>query len=248
MQSVAMESDLPVEPASRIGAVRGVVMALAVMIVPRLWGALFMLYDAELNPYVRDDSNLVRIAVVALSIATAVWLIKSVGGVDVRSLFAGDRASFKEISAVLGAAVLLGFFQFVHASALGHKVHEPLFLLFVGSGLMLNCVLNPFYEEVNYRGICFAAVRRGSGRRVAAYTTSTLLFTLSHSKSYVDLIRHLETGLGYDFLFVLVLFGLTAAYIYERTGKLMLCVLLHSAANSMQFLGVITGHFLLIPH
>ena len=100
-------------------------------------------------------------------------------------------------------------------------------------------VLAPVMEELVFRGLCFQAIRRRS--RFLAYIGSSLLFSLSHSASYTDLLLHGNLGMPPEKAVLAVVLGLITAYIYESTGKLTLCILYHSVTNSMPMLGIMAS-------
>jgi membrane protease YdiL (CAAX protease family) len=194
-----------------------------------------------------EDADVYTLALIAIAVTIPAVVVSKFGRLGLRSLFLKKKPGFSECLIWSAIGLLLGTNQFVRNLSLGYKFDEPGFFLFTIGGVFLHCVIWPLYEEGLYRGVAFAALYNGGRDRALAYIGSTLLFTLSHSKSYYDLFRYAATGLDNSYILALIIFSVVAAYIYESTGKLMLCVVCHAAANTMQFLGVIAGNLLGSP-
>jgi len=95
--------------------------------------------------------------------------------------------------------------------------------------ILRSAILMPCIEETLFRGICFASLLRVG--RIWAYSISTLLFLLSHVR-LVTLIVRGSPDLTLSHTVIIIVFGLVASYIYEKTGKLTLCIIFHAAGNA----------------
>jgi CAAX protease family protein len=95
----------------------------------------------------------------------------------------------------------------------------------VAATILDTVVLTPVFEEIVFRGLLFATLRRRLGTGVAAVLSASI-FAIAH---------------GYGVLgFAAVLWsGLLWAYAYERTGSLLPSMAAHAADNLMASLGVI---------
>jgi len=97
--------------------------------------------------------------------------------------------------------------------------------LVVGVTLLDTVVLTPVFEEIVFRGLLFATLRRRFGTSVAA-VLSAAIFAVAH---------------GYGVLGFAAVFwsGLLWAWAYERTGSLLPSIASHAVDNLMASLGVI---------
>jgi membrane protease YdiL (CAAX protease family) len=86
-------------------------------------------------------------------------------------------------------------------------------------------VLTPVFEEIVFRGLLFATLRRRFGTGTAAVLSASI-FAIAH---------------GYGVLGFAAVFwsGLLWAYAYERTGSLLPSMAAHAADNLMASIGVI---------
>lgn len=91
-------------------------------------------------------------------------------------------------------------------------------------------VLAPIKEEISERGILYAALRKKG--KIIAYFLSVFWFVFLHVPSYSNLFFNAIIGLTLHHFIFLILMGIITAYIYESTGKLILCVIFHSASNA----------------
>ncbi len=91
-------------------------------------------------------------------------------------------------------------------------------------------ILAPIKEEISERGILYAALRKKG--TIIAYFFSVFWFVFLHVPSYSNLFFNGIIGLTLHHFIVIVLVGIITAYIYESTGKLILCVIFHSAINA----------------
>jgi membrane protease YdiL (CAAX protease family) len=88
----------------------------------------------------------------------------------------------------------------------------------VGITLVLTGVLSPIVEEIYFRGLLYASLRRGVGAMVA-----------TGASSFVFAILHLESGLFFGILYFGV--GAILAIIFERRRSLFPCIAFHVAQN-----------------
>jgi membrane protease YdiL (CAAX protease family) len=86
---------------------------------------------------------------------------------------------------------------------------------------VLVCVLAPIAEELFFRGFCFTALRRWIGLVPGALATG-VIFGLIHAAS-ADAV----------FLVPLAFFGMALCFLYERTGSLLPCMVLHALNNAL---------------
>ena len=95
----------------------------------------------------------------------------------------------------------------------------------VGATILDTVVLTPVFEEIVFRGLLFATLRRRFGTGLAA-GLSAAIFAIAH---------------GYGVLGFAAVFwsGLLWAFAYERTGSLLPSIAAHAADNLMAALGVI---------
>lgn len=97
-------------------------------------------------------------------------------------------------------------------------------------GLAVSGILTPIKEEIIDRGVLYAALRKKG--KVIAYFLSVFWFVFLHVPSYSNLFFNGIIGLTLHHFIFLILMGIITAYIYESTGKLILCVIFHSASNA----------------
>jgi uncharacterized protein len=86
---------------------------------------------------------------------------------------------------------------------------------------VLVCVAAPIAEELFFRGFCFTALRRRIGVIGGAVATG-VIFGLIHAGS-ADAV----------FLVPLAFFGAALCLLYDRTGSLLPCMVLHALNNSL---------------
>jgi len=62
--------------------------------------------------------------------------------------------------------------------------------------------------------------------------------------SFVELFSHGTVDITSEHAFTIVVFGLVAAHICEKTGKLLLCITFHSAGNAFVMSAPVVGYLL----
>ena len=96
--------------------------------------------------------------------------------------------------------------------------------------IVVSGILAPIKEEIIDRGVLYAALRKKG--KIIAYFFSVFWFVFLHVPSYSNLFFYGIIGLTLHHFIFLILAGIFTAYIYESTGKLILCVIFHSASNA----------------
>ena len=190
----------------------------------------------------RFDQGLISFALFTGIFVIMKIVIERIGKVKLRHMLLDQLPTVWEIAKWTIAGILLGSLQFVTSLKYGYRFEEPGFIPFFIESILFMSTFPPLIEETIYRGICFVTLYNFSGKkRWPAYLGSTFLFLLSHAESYSDLFLHATTGLGDLDIILIVLFSLVTAYVYESTGKLLLCILVHSVANGIGNIGVLAG-------
>ena len=93
--------------------------------------------------------------------------------------------------------------------------------------LIVMLVLAPIWEEIFFRGMIFAPIKKRS--RVLAYAASALTFGLLHTLSSIR-----ESGISVETLVTTTFYFCTAivfSYTYEKTGSLWGAVAAHTVSN-----------------
>ena len=187
------------------------------------------------------------VLIYSLVFVAAAATLKLIGQISVWSYFRVERPLPVEYLVCITVGTILGFIQFYAAVPYGRRLPDYEYVLFIFGGLLLKAVLWPLIEETIFRGIGFVALYNYSKSRPMAYLGSTLLFTLFHAPSLPDLLFKATIGVSNTHLILIVSFSLFSAFIYEKTGKLLLCVFAHGVVNGMEFLGVVVGYVVDFP-
>ncbi len=94
------------------------------------------------------------------------------------------------------------------------ETHSPL----IRTGLLVAITLTaPFFEEIIFRGVLFQTIKRYAGS-AAAIVISAAIFALLHPGTYVIV----------NIFFLGLLFG----YLFDRTGSIVPCIVLHFLFNA----------------
>lgn len=96
--------------------------------------------------------------------------------------------------------------------------------LVLGAEILANAFAAGIAEEVFFRGLLYRSLRRRLGAEKAV-VLSALLFTANHTSLLTSPLR----------LVFILLFGLIAALLFERTRSLSSCIAFHLAANTTLF-------------
>ena len=229
-----------------ISFLRGMVLLVVLFLVPHLvLDASFRMGFPNNVATVKHSIEMVLIYTVVLAIVLVT--LKLVGQISIVPFLQVKTLLPSELLVCVSFAALFGFFQFYASVPYGRLLPDVDYILFFLAGLLVHSVLWPLIEEVIFRGIAFVALFNYSKSRLTAYLGSTFLFTIFHTPSLPNLFLHATTGLSNAHLILIVSFSFFAAFIYERTGKLMLCVLAHGVVNGMEFLGVVVGYIVDFP-
>lgn len=125
-------------------------------------------------------------------------------------------------AALLPTSFLAGLSCGIHppsaAWIAGYNEHFPDTPLRAAIALASVTVLGPLAEELVFRGLIFRLARRAWGP-LAGAIISALIFGLAHGEPW--------------FLFGLIGLGLLLAFVYELTGSLTACVVLHAVHNGI---------------
>ena len=209
---------------------RGLVLTLCLFVTLRLG-------EIALNSMSGIGLSLTTVREVAISNTLDILLfcllllvLKEVGHIDLKKLLLerlpriGESLKFGLLGFVLsirGLAQATGL-----PTYFGHDGYVAFVLL---DALNLSLIL-PLIEETLFRGVCFGSLLAVG--RIRAYAISTTIFLIWHIK-FIDLIVIGTTGITWSHAASIVLFGLLGAFIYEKTGKLLLCVVFHGAGNAL---------------
>ena len=139
------------------------------------------------------------------------------------------------------AGALLWTPSFAKSLRLGSDFQYPDYLAFHGLHMLVACLVAPIAEEVLYRGVTYSALR--SWNKTVAIVGSTALFFVAHT-SIGGLVLRGTAELSYVHGLAIILLGLITAHIYEKTGKLSLCIVFHSAGNTFVMLAPPMGYLL----
>ena len=129
--------------------------------------------------------------------------------------------------------LLGGVFSLVNLIPMALNYHllfdKPNFIFFYALWLIKSVLIGPITEEVKYRGILYNTLRP-KGKYLAIWISS-IVFLMSHLPSYKQLFFYGNWGLSYGHTVWVFMGGLIAAYIYESTQKLSLCIWFHMMCN-----------------
>ena len=167
------------------------------------------------------------------------WVIRNIGGIKLKVLLFSRIPSFVDILIWSCVGLLLGFFQFTASLRYGYRLEEPRFIEFMIYGVILKSILWPLVEEPIYRVIFFVTLYKWKNSRIIAYCGSSLFFLLYH---YVSIIPLELISLGYFHIFLIVTVGIITAYLYDRKGNILLCILVHGIPNGADFFGAVAGY------
>lgn len=225
---------------------RGVLLIVILFFFPHMLfeGALLLGVDPCISSV---EKAVILIGVSIAEYALVLGIISRVGRVDVKQMLFGRLPSLRDYAVWGAVASVLGFLHFASHLKYGYRYEEISSGLFLG-GIAVQAVMFPLIEESVYRGVCFVALYNyGCRSRLLAYFGSTFLFTMAHAPSYWELLRHGVLGLDVTSITIISIYGLVAAYVYESTGKLLLCVWVHGIVNGMQYMGAMVGYLAGVP-
>ena len=170
-------------------------------------------------------SNLLDLLLLSLLLVA----LHKMGPVDVARLLWSRCPYASEIILWGSLGIVLGIPGFILAVEVPTYFGHEGYLTFVLLEVVHSAILTPCIEETLFRGLCFGSLL--SLGRIRAYSLSTLLFLIWHVR-LVTLIVRGSPDLDLPHAAIIVVFGLVAAYIYEKTNSLALCIIFHGAGNA----------------
>lgn len=157
------------------------------------------------------------------------FVISHWGPVRIWEIFSQNGPSFREFMKWAFIGMFINIPTFVNRFNHGFYFDSAGFLAFILIAALSYTLIYPFVEEVIFRGYCYSMLRkRGKWR---AFLISTTLFVLAHI-SMADALSG-QVSLTSIRVAHIVIVSAIATHIYESTGKLLLCITFHCAANSM---------------
>jgi len=223
-----------------IGFYRGIIIAAFLTVaLPLIEVAVVHLFG------IGYTAETMRQAVIILPIHVVNLLLVGVvvskwGHIHLRSLLWGKLPTWKESFKWGSVGALFGLTSFFKSMNSGYRFDNPEVNLFIFMVLVKVSVLTPLIEEIQDRAVLYAALRKKG--RLLAYIVSSVVFTVSHAQSYADLFFRGDMGLSTWQVIGLFLAGLVFAHIYEKTGKLLLCIICHAMINGMEVIGYVAGY------
>ena len=222
---------------------RGVAACAVLSVTLPLWEVIIsQLTSLDLLVNSAEDA-FVGIVIAVGKLPIVLVVATRIASLDVRRLLTTGRPRCEELAKWVPLGLLIGLPSCLKLMLDDYGLGGMTFLSVELFQIVQYVLVAPLQEEIQYRAILFAALRpRG---RLIAYGLSSVWFMLSHSSSYTDLVLHGVLGLQMNAVVTLLVFAIAANYIYERTGKLWLCIAVHAATNGIQDVGVIIGATLL---
>jgi uncharacterized protein len=228
-----MEATVPAKPAfpyaswGPLTAVLGVFLAIGVGIV---LSAPVLIADHPANGGDLSDvaNTLVQLAT-ALGFLLTPFAIAALRGASVRGaarqlgLRRFRPSAFLWILAAIGAYLL---FAIAYTALIGQPHQEDIAEKFgvLPLQILLIVIAAPISEEVCFRGMLFGGLRERLPRLAAALVSGLIFGGL-----------HATTGLSA--VPILAAFGFILALLYEKTGSIVPCILLHMLNNSVALFG-----------
>lgn len=212
-----------------VGHPRGLVLTV-VAIVILILGEISLSYMTGIGIVVTTARELaISNGINILLFGLLLVLLKELGKVNLGSLFFSQLPHLRDALLWVSVAVVLHVPGFVVDNRLPTYFGYEGYVTFELLHAFRATIVAPLVEETLFRGVCFGSLQPTG--RVRAYVLSNLLFLLWHVK-LVDLVIHGTTGLTWLHMGSIVVVGFLAAYIYEKTGKLTLCIIFHGAGNA----------------
>ena len=168
-------------------------------------------------------------------------LIRWIGRISIRKMLFSRIPTVLEIVIWSGVGLMLGSVRILASLREGYRFEEPLFFLFMLGAIIFKSILFPLVEEPIYRGIVLVTLYNWKRNRVIAYIGSAFIFWLYHALSFPDWGFQ---SLSYLHIVLIISFSFIAAYLYDRKGNILLCMLVHGIPNGSDFLGGLLGYLL----
>ncbi len=226
--------------AVNISVKRGFILSGMLFVLPSMIidVAIYLGLDPDVDSF-EDGYNLI-----ALYIFIAIFvlsLIKYFARIPIQKMFFCRIPSVWDIVIWSCVGLILGSVRILPSLREGYRFEEPLFFLFMFYALILKSILYPLVEEPIYRGIIFVALYNWKGNRFIAYVGSSFIFLFYHFVSFIPLGFN---SLSYFHIVFILLFAFIAAYLYDRRGNILLCMLVHGIPNGSDFIGGLLGYLL----
>lgn len=223
----------------RITFLRGIAICVLLTVVLPSWEVVVS-FVADFPMHVGSAADTPIGFLITVGKAPIVFLVVlKLAGFNIRRLLLLRPPSPSEIAKWLPVGLLIGLPTCLKLMFNEYALSGLDFLAVFVFEVVQYVIVAPIVEEIQYRAILFAALRNKG--RVIAYAVSSVWFILSHSPSYEDLIFHGVLGIHVVGIITLLIFAFVSNYVYERTGKLSLCILIHAATNGIHYVGVIIG-------
>lgn len=207
---------------------RGLLFSIAAFAGLRVWEILW----SGLTEIGNDATDVSEVAIkVGIDLSMLYLVLRTARGFGVfeTRMALWDRIpTWYEVAKWSLLGIGLGIRSFVIRIELGDCFQYPDYVWFLALESVSVGLLMPCIQEIVCRGICFASLRPLG--RFQAYLWSTLLFVIWHV-GFVQLFLHGTTGLDAVAVLQNAVVGIGAAYAYETTGKLFVCLAFHCAGN-----------------
>lgn len=184
----------------------------------------------------KDDGDLTTFGNVGVQLGTAIGFLMvpmaiaaQRGAATLREIFARlgvrrfERSALKWMAAAVGAYLL---FAFAYSLLIVEPKQEDIADGFgpIPLQILLIVIAAPVSEEVCFRGMLFGGLREKLPRLGAALLAG-LIFGGLHALTGVTAVPPL------------IVFGFVLALLYEKTGSIVPCIVLHMLNNSVALLG-----------
>lgn len=227
-----------------IGFSRGIILTIAVFLGSRL---LYWLFDyiqkiilSSFNYTLSNTSIGSEIYIgilVILGFVLVYIVVQRFGRINIRTLLWHTPPSFKQSLKWAFWGFCLSFsFCLLQLYGKGDMIKNysdksfPYVFTITFIDIIVSGIVAPIKEEISERGVLYAALRKKG--KVIAYFFSVFWFVFLHVPSYSSLFFNGIIGLTLHHFILIILTGIITAYIYESTGKLILCVIFHCAINA----------------
>ena len=200
--------------------------------------AFFLGVDTQVDS-LKEGIQIVILYCFILSVV--LFIIKKFGLIELKLLLFSRIPTIFEVFICSCVGFLLGFFRLIASLRYGYRLEEPYFIEFMIYAIILKSILWPLVEEPIFRVIFFVTLYKWKNSRLIAYSGSSFFFLLFH---YVSIIPLGLNSLGSFHICFILVAGIITAYLYDRRGNILLCVLVHGIPNGSDFFGAILGYLL----
>ncbi len=209
-----------------VAAVLGVFLALATGLV---LGIPAVIVDSPGDGDLSSGANAIVQLATAIGFLMVPFTIAASRGASLRqAAFQLGLRSFRPLTGLKWMAASIGaylLFAIVYVALFGEPNQEDVAESFgtLPLQILLIAIAAPISEEVCFRGMLFGGLRERLPR-LAAALLSGLIFGALHAVTGLSAVP------------VLVAFGFILALLYEKTGSIIPCILLHMLNNSVALL------------